>query len=302
MPIDALPKTVNVLKTELPLKAFTLGKVRDVYDLGPELLMIATDRISAFDYVLPTGIPFKGKVLNGLSAYWFNETKDIVPNHMITADVKKYPPELAPYSKMLEGRSMRVRKAKRIDIECVVRGYISGSAWKEYKESGTVSGLKLLRGLTESDKLPEPIFTPAMKSDTGHDVNISTEKMKELVGNELTKELAEYSTRIYEKAQTKTKKAGIIIADTKFEYGIADGRIILIDELLTPDSSRFWDLEEYEPGGSQASYDKQFVRDYLEGVKWSKSPPAPALPSDIVEKTARRYLEAFKRITGASLI
>ena len=302
MPIDALPKTVNVLKTELPLKAFTLGKVRDVYDLGPELLMIATDRISAFDYVLPTGIPFKGKVLNGLSAYWFNETKDIVPNHMITADVKKYPPELAPYSKMLEGRSMRVRKAKRIDIECVVRGYISGSAWKEYKESGTVSGLKLLRGLTESDKLPEPIFTPAMKSDTGHDVNISTEKMKELVGNELTKELAEYSTRIYEKAQTKTKKAGIIIADTKFEYGIADGRIILIDELLTPDSSRFWDLEEYEPGGSQASYDKQFVRDYLEGVKWNKSPPAPALPSDIVEKTARRYLEAFKRITGASLI
>jgi len=302
MPEDALPKTDILIKTGLPLKAFTLGKVRDVYDLGPELLMVATDRISAFDYILPAGIPYKGRVLTGLSVYWFDHTRDIVQNHLITSDVKKYPPELAPYAKMLEGRSMRVRKAKRIDIECVVRGYISGSAWKEYKETGKVSGIKLPKNLKESDKLPEPLFTPAMKSDGGHDVNISQDRMAELVGGELTKELGKLSVKIYEKAQVKAKEGGILIADTKFEYGILDGHIILIDELLTPDSSRFWSLKDYSPGGAQKSFDKQFVRDYLESVKWNKSPPAPSLPDDIVKKTAKRYLEAYERITGTSLI
>ena len=290
-----------VLETNLPLRRFARGKVRDVYDLGDKLLMVATDRISAFDYVLPVGIPYKGLVLNGLSAYWFKYMADVVGNHMVSADVSDYPKELSNYACILKGRSMLVWKAKRIDLECVVRGYISGSAWKEYREKGTVCGEKMPAGMHESDKLPEPVFTPALKSDTGHDENISVAKMSEFIGKELTRELSEKSLKIYEKGSVKAKKGGIILADSKFEYGIRDDEIILIDELLTPDSSRFWDVGKYAPGGSQASFDKQFVRDYLESIKWDKQPPAPNLPSGIVDKTSERYLEAYRRITGEGL-
>jgi phosphoribosylaminoimidazole-succinocarboxamide synthase len=293
--------TSIVLETDLPMKIFRKGKVRDIYDLGDKLLMITTDRISAFDYILPTGIPLKGKVLTALSVYWFGYTKNLIENHLITSDVTGFPEELRKYSQILKGRSMLVRKSERIDIECVVRGYISGSAWKEYKEKGTVCGMEMPRGLKESDKFPQPIFTPAMKSDSGHDVNISVAEMARQVGNDLTKELEEKSLRIYEKAAKKALDGKIIIADTKFEFGQIKGKTILIDELLTPDSSRFWPLDNYTPGKPQNSYDKQFIRDWLESIKWNKSPPAPPLPKDIVEKTMDRYLEAHKRITGETL-
>jgi phosphoribosylaminoimidazole-succinocarboxamide synthase len=288
-----------VLETNLPLKRFARGKVRDVYDLGDMLLIVATDRISAFDYVLPAGIPCKGRVLSGLSVYWFGLMSGVVGNHLVSADVSDYPWGLSEYADLLKGRSMLVRKAKRIDIECVVRGYISGSAWKEYREKGTVCGEKMPAGLRESDKLPGPVFTPAMKSDSSHDENIGVDKMAEIVGKELTEELAEKSLKIYEKGVAHARKGGIILADSKFEYGIRDDEIILIDELLTPDSSRFWDAEKYSPGGAQESFDKQFVRDYLEEVKWDKKPPAPGLPDDVIEKTSKRYLEAYRRITGS---
>ena len=290
-----------VLQTNLPLKLFARGKVRDVYDLGDALLMVATDRISAFDYVLPAGIPYKGAVLTGLSVYWFKHMSGVVKNHLISADVSDYPGDLPEHASVLAGRSMLVKKARRIDIECVVRGYISGSAWKEYKECGTVCGESMPRGLRESDALPSLLFTPAMKSDSGHDENISVARMAELIGKELTGELSELSLRVYEKGALRAKKGGIILADSKYEYGIRDGEIMLIDELLTPDSSRFWDADKYAPGGAQDSFDKQFVRDYLLSVKWDKKPPAPNLPDDIVEKTSRRYLEAYCRITGAKL-
>jgi phosphoribosylaminoimidazole-succinocarboxamide synthase len=293
--------TSIVLETDLPMKIFRKGKVRDIYDLGDKLLMITTDRISAFDYILPTGIPLKGKVLTALSVYWFGYTKNLIENHLITSDVTGFPEELRKYSQILKGRSMLVRKSERIDIECVVRGYISGSAWKEYKEKGTVCGMEMPRGLKESDKFPQPIFTPAMKSDSGHDVNISVAEMAKQVGNDLTKELEEKSLRIYEKAAKKALDGKIIIADTKFEFGRIKGKTILIDELLTPDSSRFWPLDNYTPGKPQNSFDKQFIRDWLESIKWNKSPPAPPLPKDIVEKTMDRYLEAHKRITGGAL-
>lgn len=288
-----------MLETNLPLKRFARGKVRDVYDLGDMLLIVATDRISAFDYVLPAGIPHKGRVLSGLSVYWFGLMSGVVGNHLVSADVSRYPGGLSEYADVLTGRSMLVWKAKRIDIECVVRGYISGSAWKEYREKGTVCGEKMPAGLRESDKLPGPVFTPAMKSDSGHDENIGVDKMAEIVGKELTEELAEKSLKIYEKGVAHARKGGIILADSKFEYGIRDDEIILIDELLTPDSSRFWDAEKYAPGGAQESFDKQFVRDYLEEVKWDKKPPAPGLPDDVIEKTSERYLEAYRRITGS---
>ncbi len=290
-----------MLETNLPLRRFARGKVRDVYDLGDKLLMVATDRISAFDYVLPAGIPHKGAVLTGLSVYWFDRMAGIVGNHLVSSDASKYPEGLSGYAGILKGRSMLVWKAKRIDIECVVRGYISGSAWKEYREKGTVCGEKMPPGLRESDKLPEPVFPPAMKSDTGHDENISVEKMAETIGKELTEELSENSVKVYEKGVAHAKRGGIILADSKFEYGIKDDELILIDELMTPDSSRFWDAEKYAPGGSQESFDKQFVRDYLEGVKWDKKPPAPSLPGEIVDKTSKRYLEAYRRITGSDL-
>lgn len=295
-------KSDVLVKTDLPLKSFMRGKVRDIYDLGNDLLMIATDRISAFDSVLPNGIPYKGKVLTGLSVFWFNFTKDIIENHLITANVDEFPDEIREYSRILEGRSMIVKKAERIDIECVVRGYISGSAWKEYMKRGSVCEISLPKGLKESQKLPEPIFTPAIKAETGHDINISEERMVDLIGNELTKGLKKISLQIYEKAFDKAINEGIIIADSKFEFGISDGKPILIDELLTPDSSRFWSLEDYSPGRTQKSFDKQFVRDYLEKIKWDKEPPAPMLPEEIVKRTSQRYLEAYRRITGGDII
>jgi phosphoribosylaminoimidazole-succinocarboxamide synthase len=292
-----------ILKTDLEgIKPLFQGKVRDIYDLGDKLLIIATDRISAFDSILPTGIPYKGKVLNLLSAYWFNYTRDVIENHMITSEVREFPVQLRDYHELLKGRSMLVKKARRIDIECVVRGYLAGSAWDEYQRKGSVCGIALPNGLKESDRLHEPIFTPAIKAATGHDVNISEEKTAELVGEHLKDELREYSLNVYEKAFKKAKSEGIILADSKFEFGIFDNRLILIDELLTPDSSRFWSLEEYHPGMPQKSFDKQFVRDYLINIRWDKEPPAPPLPEHIVQKTTQKYLEAYKRITGEELI
>ena len=284
------------------VKLFKRGKVRDIYDLGDMLLFVATDRISAFDYVLPNGIPYKGKVLTGLSAFWFEFTKDISPNHMITADVSQYPEELQKFADLLRGRSMLVRKAERIDIECVVRGYIAGSAWREYRESGTVCGMRLPEGLRESDKLPEPIFTPATKSETGHDENIPISKMIDLIGRELTDRIIETSLKLYRKAAEYAEGRGIIIADTKFEFGLIDGELVVIDEMLTPDSSRFWDKADYEPGRPQKSFDKQYVRDYLESIGWNKQPPVPSLPDEVVRNTSLKYLEAYRRITGRDLL
>jgi len=284
------------------VKLFKRGKVRDIYDLGDMLLFVATDRISAFDYVLPNGIPYKGKVLTGLSAFWFEFTKDISPNHMITADVSQYPEELQKFADLLRGRSMLVRKAERIDIECVVRGYIAGSAWREYRESGTVCGMRLPEGLRESDKLPEPIFTPATKSETGHDENIPISKMIDLIGRELTDRIIETSLKLYRKAAEYAEGRGIIIADTKFEFGLINGELVVIDEMLTPDSSRFWDKADYKPGRPQKSFDKQYVRDYLESIGWNKQPPVPSLPDEVVRNTSLKYLEAYRRITGRDLL
>lgn len=292
-----------VLETNLEgLRLLFRGKVRDVYDLGDTLFIVSTDRISAFDSVLPTGVPYKGKVLNMLSAYWFKKMRNIVDNHMITVDFKKFPSEVRKHpQELLNKRSMLVKKANRIDVECVVRGYLSGSGWEEYKKSGSVCGIKLPDGLLESEKLPEPIFTPAIKASLGHDVNVSEDKVSELIGRELTGCLKENSIRIYEKAAKNAERKGIIIADTKFEFGLIDGELILIDELLTPDSSRFWSIAEYKPGMPQKSFDKQFVRDYLKNIGWNMEPPAPPLPADIIEKTTQKYLEAYRRLTGRKL-
>jgi len=290
-----------ITETKLNVKPFSIGKVRDIYDLDERLLFIATDRLSAFDVVLPTGIPYKGRVLTALSVFWFNLTKDIIDNHLITADVNEFPKELEPYKEILDGRSMIVKKAKRIDLECVVRAYISGSAWKAYKEKGSICGIKLPSGLRESDKLPEPIFTPTSKSDTGHDVELDYSQSENLIGKELFNEVKEKSIQILMTASKYAESKGIIIADTKFEFGIYDDKVILIDEVLTPDSSRFWSIDDYEPGRSQKSFDKQYVRDYLEEIKWDKNPPAPELPDFVVKKTSEKYLEAHRRLTGISL-
>ena len=291
-----------IINTNIPeLELFSRGKVRDIYIIDNNLLIISTDRISAFDSVMPNGIPYKGIILNKLSEYWFNFTEDMVKNHMVTASLEEFPQELQKYSSMLEGRSMIVKRAKRIDIECIVRGYISGSGWKEYQKSGTVCGIKLPENLMESDKLPEPIFTPSIKADTGHDVNITEEKAAELIGKELMEEIREKSIRIYEKASRHAESKGIIIADTKFEFGLYKDELILIDEILTPDSSRFWPIEHYKPGGSQKSLDKQFVRNYLESINWNKEPPAPELPPEIVKKTSEKYLEIYKILTGEGI-
>lgn len=288
-----------LLETHLSdIKPFSIGKVRDIYDLGDKLLIIATDRISAFDVILPTGIPFKGKVLNKISEFWFNFTKDIIKNHLITTDINEYPDELKKYSDLLEGRSMITKKAQRINIECVVRAYLSGSAWKSYQKSGSICGIKLPPGLKESEKLPEPIFTPTTKADSGHDVELTQSEAENLVGKDIFKEIMEKSIRILLSAGTFAESKGLILADTKFEFGIHDGNIILIDEVLTPDSSRFWPLDDYEPGRSQKSFDKQYVRDYLESINWDKNPPAPSLPDDVVQKTTEKYIEAYRRITG----
>ncbi|MDR3749657.1 MAG: phosphoribosylaminoimidazolesuccinocarboxamide synthase [Acidobacteriota bacterium] len=292
-----------ILRTDFPeLELHASGKVRDIYSVDNEhLLFVATDRISAFDYVLATGIPQKGRVLTQLSLFWFDFLKDIVPNHLATADAHRYPPELQKYAAQLCGRSMLVVRADMIAIECVVRGYLSGSGWKEYKSSGVVCGIKLPAGLKESDKLPEPIFTPAIKATSGHDENISFDHMVTLAGRELSEQLRDLSVRIYQTAADYAEKRGIIIADTKFEFGRTPGGLVLADEVLTPDSSRFWPKDKYRPGGQQDSFDKQYVRDYLEAIKWNKQPPAPALPPEVAAQTSEKYIEAYTQLTGHPL-
>lgn len=280
---------------------FKRGKVRDVYDLKDKLLVISTDRISCFDVVLPTCIPHKGEVLTQLSLFWFEFTEDIIPNHFISEKIENYPQELYKYRDILQGRSMLVKKAKPIPVECVVRGYLSGSGWKEYRETQSICGIKLPGGLRESDKLSEPIFTPATKEEVGHDINVSQEFVEKELGKDITEKLREVSTALYNKASQYAESKGIIIADTKFEFGIYDGEIILIDEVLTPDSSRFWPKDEYKPGGPQPSFDKQFVRDYLETLDWNKTPPAPDLPEDIVQKTSEKYLQALRMISSKGI-
>jgi len=288
-----------LLSTELKdLKSYYKGKVRDLYEIDDKLVIVATDRISAFDVILPNGIPHKGRVLTALSVYWFNRTKHIINNHLITADVEEFPLEVIQYRSLLAGRAMLVKKVKRLPVECVVRGYLAGSGWKEYQKTQSVCGIKLPPGLIESVKLPEPIFTPATKADTGHDINISESQMNNIVGVETTKYLKEASIAIFELASKEVEAKGLILSDTKFEFGVYDEEIILIDEILTPDSSRFWPKDKYSPGKSQVSFDKQFVRDYLEEIKWNKEPPAPQLPDEIVKKTSEKYLEAYRRIIG----
>jgi phosphoribosylaminoimidazole-succinocarboxamide synthase len=294
--------TKPIIQIELPgIKLFKRGKVRDVFDLGDRLLIVATDRISAFDSVIPTPIPDKGKILNMLSLFWFDHTKKIIDNHVITADVKKYPKELQKYADILDKRSVIGRKAKLIEIECVVRGYLSGSAWAEYQEKGSVSGIKLPAGLKESSRLPEPIFTPSTKAETGHDINITEAEMRKIVGDKVADVLKSKTLEVYKAACRHAESKGIIIADTKFEFGEVDGKIILIDEILTPDSSRFWPKDSYKEGGPQKSYDKQFVRDYLLAIKWDKNPPAPPLTEEVVRKTREKYLEAYQKLTGRVL-
>jgi len=287
---------------EVPL--FRKGKVREVYDLGEELLFVVTDRLSAFDVVMPNGIPDKGKVLNMISVFWFNFTADIAENHMITVDIDEIIQRydmLKPYKDILNGRSMLVRKAEPVSAECIVRGYLSGSGWKDYKREGKVCGIQLPEGLNESEKLAEPIFTPSTKADSGHDMNISEDELKEALGEELLKFLKETSIALYKKASEYARSKGIIIADTKFEFGKIGNKIILMDEALTPDSSRFWPLDDYETGRAQKSFDKQFVRDYLETLDWDKTPPGPELPTDIVKKTQNKYLQAYEILTGERL-
>ena len=282
---------------DLPLIA--RGKVRDIYDLGSnQLLFVATDRISAFDHVLATGITDKGRILTQLSLFWFDLLKDTVKNHLITADTAQFPSSCQPYLDQLTGRSMLVKRAEMFPVECVVRGYISGSGWKDYRQTGSICGIALPAGLRESDKLPEPIFTPAAKNNVGHDENISFQKMVGIIGQKAAEDLRSLTIEIYEKASKHAASKGLILADTKFEFGLIDGEITLADEVLTPDSSRYWPAETYNPGGAQPSFDKQYVRDYLESIHWNKQTPAPALPPEVVEKTKAKYLEAFRLITG----
>ena len=292
-----------VLKTDFPgLALINRGKVRDLYDLGESLLIVSTDRISAFDVILPNGVPRKGEVLKKMSIFWFAQVQDIVPNHIITTDVSLFPAVCQPYADVLAGRSMVVKKAKPLPIECIVRGYISGSGWKDYQKTGAVCGIRLPAGLRESEVLPQPIFTPSTKADVGvHDENISFEEACTTVGPELAGSVRDLAVAVYLRARQVAEKRGIIIADTKMEFGMLDGRVILIDELLTPDSSRFWPQDSYAPGRSQNSYDKQFVRDYLLSLDWDQKAPAPNLPVDIIEKTSERYIEAYRRLTGEEL-
>ena len=279
----------------LPLRR---GKVRDVYDLGDHLLIVATDRLSAYDVVLPTGIPDKGRILTALSLWWFDFLKDITPSHLITADVSQMGPAAKTKAALLAGRTMLCRKAKVFPVECVVRGYLAGSGWREYKASGTVCGARLPKGLKHCDRLPEPIFTPATKAEAGHDENISLEQAKEILGKETATTLRDRSLAVYAKAAEYARRHGILIADTKFEWGEADGQILLVDEVLTPDSSRFWPADSYEPGHDQPSFDKQFVRNWLDTLDWDRTPPGPVLPDDIVAKTRTKYVEAYERLTG----
>jgi phosphoribosylaminoimidazole-succinocarboxamide synthase len=291
-----------ILETDLTgVERYGRGKVRDVYSIDGKLLIVASDRISAFDYILQTGIPDKGRVLTQLSIFWFDFLRDLTPTHFLTADIKDYPEPLPKFRDQIEGRSMLVKRANMIEIECVARGYISGSGWKEYQQSGTVCGIRLPAGLRESDKLPEPIFTPATKAQTGHDENVSFEHVVSLIGEDLAKRLRDLTLEIYARASRYAETKGIIIADTKFEFGFVGEELVLGDEVLTPDSSRFWPAETYKPGGPQFSFDKQFVRDYLESIRWNKQPPAPPLPREVAEKTSEKYRQAYQVLTGHEL-
>ena len=278
------------------------GKVRDLYDCGDALIMVATDRISAFDYVLGSGVPDKGRVLTQLSAFWFARTTDIVPNHVISTLPREYPSVVAAHADLLDGRSMLVRKTTPLPIECVARGYLSGSGWKDYQATGAVCGIQLPSGLIESDRLPEPIFTPATKAESGHDVNIGAADAAVLVGKQLLDRLQRLTLDLYAFGVNHAESRGILLADTKFEFGLTDtGELLLIDEVMTPDSSRYWPRDTYQPGGAQTSFDKQFVRDYLEAIRWNKQPPVPSLPDDVVARTREKYLEAYRRLTGHEL-
>ena len=297
-----------ILETDLAgVERYARGKVRDVYSVDGlphdrgRLVIVATDRISAFDYVLGTGIPDKGRVLTQLSLFWFDFLREVTANHLITANVAEYPDPLPQFRDQLEGRSMLVKRAKMIEIECVARGYISGSGWKEYQQSGTVCGIRLPTGLRESDKLPEPVFTPATKAQTGHDENVSFEHVVSLIGEDLAKRLRDLTLEIYNRAARYAETKGIIIADTKFEFGFVGDDLVLGDEVLTPDSSRFWPADAYRPGGAQMSFDKQYVRDYLESIRWNKQPPAPGLPPEVAEKTGEKYRQAYRVLTGRDL-
>lgn len=293
-----------ILNTNFPnLKLFTKGKVRDIYEVGNFLLLVSTDRISAFDVIMNQGIPYKGMVLTKLSEFWFNFTKDIIPNHFITTDVTKYPLECQEYSAVLKDRSMLIKKAKVVPIECIVRGYITGSGWKDYKKTSEISGIKLPTGLNESEKFPEPLFTPSTKAEIGeHDENISADQAMQIIDKGTFNAVKDATIRIYKKASDYALTKGIIIADTKFEFGKVNSEIILVDEVLTPDSSRFWPEDKYELGRGQESYDKQFVRDYLLSINFNKQPPPPPLPEEIVDKTSEKYLDIYKKLTGQSLI
>jgi len=287
-----------LLKTEFKdLKLFRRGKVRDVYDLGDKLLIVSCDRISCFDVVLPCGIPDKGKILTGISVFWFDFIKDLTAHHFITADLNQYPPVLDKYKSELAGRSMLVLKTQALPVECVVRGYLSGSGWKEYQQKQAICGINLPGGLKESEKLPEVIFTPTTKADVGHDQSIDQHSVERLVGSALAKCLRDLSIAIYKRAADYAQGKGIIIADTKFEFGLYQDQLIIIDEVLTPDSSRFWPLDQYQAGRPQPSFDKQFVRDYLETLDWNKTPPAPGLPEEIIRTTAEKYQEAYRKLT-----
>jgi phosphoribosylaminoimidazole-succinocarboxamide synthase len=293
----------TLLETALDgLRLVRRGKVRDLYEVDDHLVMVATDRISAFDYVLGSGIPDKGRVLTQLSAFWFGRTAEIVPNHLVSADARDFPAVARQHAATLAGRSMLVRKTDPLPIECVARGYLSGSGWKDYKATGEVCGIRLPAGLVESDRLPEPIFTPATKAESGHDLNISEADAAKLVGADLVDRLKRLTLELYAFGVAHAENRGIILADTKFEFGLTPTReLLLIDEVMTPDSSRYWPKDTYAPGGAQPSFDKQFVRDYLESIKWNKQPPVPSLPDDVVAKTRAKYLEAYRRLTGREL-
>jgi phosphoribosylaminoimidazole-succinocarboxamide synthase len=292
----------TLLELNLPgIKKLKSGKVREIFDLGDRLLFVATDRISAFDVIMPNGIPRKGEVLTQVSYFWFSQTESFQPNHLLSRPDSPLPPELQPYAAQLSRRSMIVKKAKPLAIECVVRGYLAGSGWKEYRQRQTVCGIKLPAGLQESSELPEPIFTPSTKAEAGHDENISFEQAAKIVGADLAEKVRAASLKVYNFARNYARQRGIIIADTKFEFGLLDGQLLLIDEVLTPDSSRFWPADQYQPGKGQPSFDKQFVRDYLETLDWNKTPPGPTLPADVVAKTQAKYLDAYQRLTGKAL-
>jgi phosphoribosylaminoimidazole-succinocarboxamide synthase len=303
MPASPVPLAAPLIETRLNgLAPHRQGKVRDIYDVGDALLMVATDRISAFDYVLGSGIPDKGRVLTQLSAFWFDYTRDIVANHVIETDAARFPADLRRHADLLAGRSMLVRKTNPVPIECVARGYLSGSGWKDYLTTGAVCGVQLPAGLRESDRLPQPIFTPATKATSGHDVNVSEADAGQIVGAPLLERLRSLTMALYSAGAEHADRCGILLADTKFEFGLTpEGEVLLIDEVMTPDSSRYWPKDQYDPGRAQPSFDKQFVRDYLEQIQWNKQPPVPSLPDDVVAKTREKYIEAFRRLSGREL-